>query len=127
MAFKIRPFSLFKVPNVCLRTLGFWPGPENQARQTKHFAVSVLNCVFMTIVLVVQIDFTFNGSDDLSMMIESLVLSFTCSLTVIKIVVYLLKRNELEELLDTFDSLVTNGELTFWSQNIDKVFSFLQK
>jgi hypothetical protein len=111
MAFKLRPFSLFKVPSGCMRSLGIWPGPENQALDRKHFGLFILNCVFTAFVLVFQLNFAFNSTDDISAMIESLVLSITRILVIIKLVNFLLKYREFNELLEIFDSLVTDGEL----------------
>jgi hypothetical protein len=123
MAFKIRPFSLFKLQSVCLRALGIWPGPENQTLRRKHLALSIWHCVFTTIILALQLNFTFNSFDNMSAMIESLVLSLTGILVVIKMLVYLWKRDEFKELLETFDNLVNDGELAVPSSTLMESFS----
>jgi hypothetical protein len=114
MAFKIRPFSLFKVQSACLRVLGFWPGPENQALQRKHFVLSVMNCVFTISMQVFQLNFIVNGTEDVSVMMESILLFITRIAIIVKMVVYLLKHNELKLLLETFDNLVTEGGYKKW-------------
>jgi hypothetical protein len=111
MAFKIRPFSLFRVQYFCLRALGFWPGPENQALEGKHFTLTVLNCVFTTLVLMFQLNFALNSTENVSAMMESLLLSSTRFLAIVRMLAYLFKHNEFKVLLETFDQLVTEGEL----------------
>jgi uncharacterized membrane protein len=110
MAFKIRPFSLFKVQNICLRKIGFWPGPENQKLHRKYFALLVFNCVCTIIALLIQLNFAFNSTANISAMVESLVSSITGISVIIKITVYLLKHKEFKELLATFDTIVTDGD-----------------
>jgi hypothetical protein len=98
------------VQNVCLRAVGFWPGPENQAIDRKHFTITMSNCALLIVILVCQINFAFNSLDDKTAMVESVILSFTGILVIVKMVIYLWKYNEFIGLLETFDRLVTEGE-----------------
>jgi L-lactate permease len=111
MAFKIRPFSLFKVQSVCLRKVGLWPGPENQALHRKHLARTALNLIITILVLVFELNFALNSTDNISAMIECLVSGITRIAVILKLAVYLLKHTKFKELLETFDKLVTDGEL----------------
>jgi hypothetical protein len=123
MAFKIRPFSLFKVQSVCLRKVGVWPGPENQALHRKHLARTALNLIIISIVLVFELNFAINSTDNLSAMMECLVLGITGIAAILKLAVYLLKHREFKEILETFDKLVTDGELNYSCQVLIRKFA----
>jgi hypothetical protein len=109
MATKGNILKTFKVQPHCLRLFGIWPGADNTF-QLKQICVAVVNVLCIICVMSCEYRFTFTYSGDLRLLIENLFVVNTRMLALIKILIMIWKRKELQALVKMIVDLVENDK-----------------